>query len=184
MAIPSAADAHEIPESADLVEIQARITGLEQFRNRNQTLATELEMELFGALREQARETRTVMRAEAPVFSGELRRGIRTRASRRRLDRLTSSVRATAPHSWLVAHGRRPGKMPSVDPTRARNPKSAQRLIDWAKAHGIEPFVLARAIGKKGTRARPFGSVGNARQAFEGRVRLAVERVVARYRAA
>lgn len=39
-------------------------------------------------------------------------------------------------------------------------------LADWSRRHGIEPYLVARAISRKGTKARPF-----LREAVEGNVR-------------
>lgn len=146
---------------------------------RHAGVLQDLESETYGALREQAVATRDEMRAGAPAFSGELRQGIKFRTSRKRF---TASVKATAHHSWLVQHGRTPGKMPSVDPAHAKNPKSAQRLQDFAKAHNIEPFLLARAIARKGTRAHPFRIIGVAAKSFQSRMQAAVDRVIRKYR--
>lgn len=44
-----------------------------------------------------------------------------------------------------VEFGRRPGRMPPP-----------QAVAPWARAHGMDPFVLARSIGRKGTRPHPF----------------------------
>ena len=153
------------------------LSGIDETVRRHAGFMQDLEAELYEALREQARETRDQWKAASPVFTGALREGVRFRSSRRRL---TAKV-IGAPHAWLVQYGRRPGRMPSVDPAHASNPKSAQRLKEWAEAHNIEPFVLARAIAKKGTQPHPFRSIGRAKETFEARIQAAVDRVVARY---
>ncbi len=40
---------------------------------------------------------------------------------------------------------------PSGPETRA-----GRRFRAWAKRHGIDPFLAARAVGRKGVPARPF----------------------------
>ena len=165
------------------MQIDVQIRGLDHVKTRNDAIYQDLQTELFQELQAIAKETKTVARAAAHVFTGALRAGIRTTRSSRKFGILSATVKATARHSWLVQHGRRPGKMPSVDPTKAKSPKSAQRLIDWAKAHNIEPFILARAIARKGTRAHPFmtAAIVQGQQSLEPRMRAAVERVLARH---
>lgn len=164
------------------MQIDVQIRGIEQIKIRNDAIYQDLQTALLEELQAIARETRTAALAAAPTFTGALRQGIRMRSSRK-FGILSATVKATAPHSWLVQHGRRPGKMPSIDPRRAKSPKSAQRLANWAKAHGIEPFVLARSIARKGTRARPFmtAAILHGQQSLEPRIRGAVERVLARH---
>lgn len=49
-------------------------------------------------------------------------------------------------YGLYVHEGRKPGKMPPVS-----------ALVDWARRHGnIPPFLLARAIGRRGIKAKPF----------------------------
>jgi len=160
------------------MKLSITLTGVDQFAARHPQVAADLEVELVQALRDQAEETRDAWRDAAPTFTGALRRGIRARTDPRRL---TARV-LVAPHGHLVQHGRRPGRMPAVDPARAASPKSAQRLRDFAAARGIDPFVLARAIARKGTRPHPFRSIGTAKEAFEARIQAAVARVMAKYR--
>lgn len=50
----------------------------------------------------------------------------------------------------IVEKGRLPGKMPPY--TKESNPE----LVAWAESKGINPFVLARHIAKKGTRPTWF----------------------------
>ena len=52
--------------------------------------------------------------------------------------------------AMAVEFGRRPGKgVPTSGPRGAA-------LRRWAEHHGIEPFLVARAIKEKGIKARPF----------------------------
>jgi len=160
------------------MEITAEVRGLDHQRLFHTQLAQAWEQEFLMVLNEVASETKAASRAGAHVFTGVLRAGIRSRVDTRKL---IARVKASAPHSWLVTFGRRSGKMPSVDPAHAQSPKSAQRLKDWAIAHGMEPFVLARSIARKGTKPHPFMvSIGEER--FRDRVRQAVERVAQRFK--
>jgi hypothetical protein len=165
------------------VEIDVQITGLEQLKTSNDALYQDLQDQVFHEMQGIAREERGVAFGRAPSFAGTLRAGIRTRSSRR-FGILMAGIRAGARHSWLVQHGRRPGRMPSVDPAHAQNPRSAQRLRDWADAHDIDPFILARAIAKRGTRAHPFmPTVAEAEQLLQLRIPAVVERVLAKHQA-
>jgi len=175
------------------MEITVQVTGLDRLRAANEALLADLDVELLQLLRDQSLETRDEARAAAPTFTGSLASRISsgvTLQSRVALAGETAAkssfVRPRAPHSWLVIHGRRSGKMPSVDPARAKSPESARRLRDWAIAKGIDPFILARAIGKRGTVGKPFmdAPIARAEASFETKVRAVVERVLARYRAA
>lgn len=58
---------------------------------------------------------------------------------------LTGRVGPAARYAYWVEHGRRPGRYPPID-----------AVAGWARRHGIHPFVLARAIARRGTRAQPF----------------------------
>jgi len=174
------------------MDLTVLVTGLDRLRAANEALMVDLDVELLGVLREVSLEARDATRAAAPRFTGTLAARISSGVTERSRVALASEtaakasfVRARAPHSWLVIHGRKAGAMPSVDPAKARNPESARRLLEWAKARGINPFLLARAIGRRGTVGKPFMDAPIARAAttFEARVRAVVDRVVERYRA-
>lgn len=79
----------------------------------------------------------------APVFTGQLRGGIGYEL-RGGGTLVTLKIKSMADHSIFVEKGTRP-HFPPVG-----------AVAGWAKAHGIEPFLVARAISKKGTKAKPF----------------------------
>jgi len=58
---------------------------------------------------------------------------------------LTGRVGPSVRYAYWVEHGRKPGRPPPTD-----------AIAGWARRHGANPFVVARAIGRHGTRARPF----------------------------
>ena len=69
------------------------------------------------------------------------------------------TLRTRAPHA-LYVHGRPPNP-----PARSRPhfpPISA--IAPWARRHGLNPYVVARAIARKGTRLIPFLTIA-AKQA-------------------
>ena len=76
----------------------------------------------------------------APVDQGSLRQSITTR-----MDGMTAIVEETTGYGKYVEFGRRPGTPPPID-----------RIERWAERRGIEPFVIARHIGRFGTKAQPF----------------------------
>lgn len=58
---------------------------------------------------------------------------------------LTGEVGPTKRYGLFVERGRRPGRYPPI-----------AAIAGWARRHGIPPFLVARAIARKGTRAQPF----------------------------
>jgi hypothetical protein len=58
---------------------------------------------------------------------------------------LTGKVGPSVSYGLYVERGRRPGRPP---------PQSA--VAGWARRHGVSPFLVARAIGRRGVRPAPF----------------------------
>ncbi len=48
-------------------------------------------------------------------------------------------------YAYFQEYGRKPGKPPPIS-----------AIQGWANRHGIPPFLVARAIGRKGVKPRPF----------------------------
>jgi HK97 gp10 family phage protein len=156
------------------MQIAVTVEGVEQTVKTLGAMATMFEDEVFALFSETAREIRKAARSLAPRgATGNLRQGIRMRRNRRRM---TVRVYAGAPafHAHLVEYGRKPGKMPSPL-------EIAQEIGPWAGFKGIyvDPFVLARAIGKKGTRPHPFMRPAAAQHlpALNAKVAQVVDRV-------
>lgn len=84
-----------------------------------------------------------IARQEAPKDTSALARSITSD-----VQPMSARVFSTLAYAVPVEFGRRPG---------ARPPPS-QALAGWAKRHGFTGslFVLARSIGRKGIKARPF----------------------------
>lgn len=130
--------------------------------------------QLRTGLRQLTSQTAHAVKADAqviaPEFSGALRRGITVTTSPRGT---VATVRAQVPHAAAVLKGRRAGaRMP---------PKAA--LVEWARQHGVDPklvFVLARAIARKGIKARPFFDEAwrRHRPGFDMALKSVVDRVV------
>lgn len=78
------------------------------------------------------------------VDTGQAQSSIHTR-----LGPLRAEVKPTAKHSLWIHQGRRPGgKLPPFGEGSALN--------SWARRKGINPFVVARSIARKGVKANPF----------------------------
>lgn len=65
-----------------------------------------------------------------------------------RIGDLKGEVTPTAKHAIYVDRGRRPGRMPPFQEGTALN--------SWAKRKGMNPFLVARSIAKKGIKKHPF----------------------------
>lgn len=105
------------------------------------------------------------------VNTGELARGVDYKMT----SKLSARVGADARYSEWVEKGRKPGKMPPVAP-----------IERWAKTKlgqsGLG-FVIARKIGRKGTKAQPFffpavdDSLSEIKSIFESAVSKVVEAI-------
>lgn len=62
-----------------------------------------------------------------------------------KLSNLEAEVKPRKKHAIWVHEGRGPGKMPPIS-----------AIEPWAKRMGLNPFMVARAIGKNGTKGHPF----------------------------
>lgn len=58
---------------------------------------------------------------------------------------LVGKVGPSVAYGLYVERGRRPGRPPPVS-----------ALAGWARRHGISPYLVARAIGRRGVKAAPF----------------------------
>jgi hypothetical protein len=118
------------------VDVSALLNLARKCDEASQSVPREME----AAFRRSGPITVSNAQALAPVFTGQLRGGIgfELRGS------TTLVIKSTAPYSIFVEEGTRP-HFPPVD-----------AVAGWAKAHGIVPFVLARAISRRGTRKQPF----------------------------
>jgi hypothetical protein len=113
------------------------------------------------------------MQKSLSLVQGEATRALGGHGLRRMAGALSSDVRVggtsiqgtlTVAHpGFWVERGRRPGKQPPIAAIRG-----------WALERGLTPFLVARAIGRRGIRARPF-----LRPAFE-RNKRGIEALFAR----
>jgi len=88
------------------------------------------------------------MRIKAPVFDGELRRNIRSKAQG--MDTMT--VFSDSKHAAAIEFGRKPGgKLPPF--------KEGTPLAKWVHTKmgaDVSPYIVARSISRKGTKAQHF----------------------------
>lgn len=109
---------------------------------------------LAGAPDNLADETRSAMTASLLLLEGDQRRlaprdtgrlqGSITHTITGRGANLTGRAGPSVRYGVFVEHG-----------TRAHYPPIAP-ISGWARRHGMSPYALARAIGRRGTRAQAF----------------------------
>lgn len=81
------------------------------------------------------------------VDTGELQSSVHTF-----LNGLSAEVKPTSKHAIFVHEGRRPGRMPPFGPNTS--------LGSWARRKGMNAFLVARSIGKRGI--KPYRYVDRA----------------------
>ena len=105
---------------------------------------------------------------EAPSDTGKLKQGIKTKSLGTR-GRIPAGVKieSTAPYSSFV-HGFMHENFRQSKPFDRTKPHfpPVQALVGWSARKGIIPYLVARAIAKKGTPIVPFLKMGynNSRQ--------------------
>lgn len=106
----------------------------------------------------------------APVDTGLLRRSI-THEVQRTGEGVVGKVGTNVPYGRYVEEGTRPHFPPVA------------AVAGWAGRHGIEPYLVARAIARHGTRARPYLKPALAKNlaAINDEFRRAATRILARF---
>lgn len=118
--------------------IIVRIDGLDELRRKLNSGRVEGPIERFldrGAIFIQSRA-----RAAAPVDTGRLRNSIAVDSPDNRHREIGTNV----DYAPYVEFGTRPHWPP------------VGAVAPWARRHGMEPFMVARAISRSGTKAQPF----------------------------
>lgn len=146
-----------------------QVVGLDELRRKFQAAPLKVSAELHRALLQAGIMFQRFGREEAPVDQGIMRNkiGFRMRGGGVEIGPFGSKY-AAAVHE---------GTRPHFPPIKALTGKE-ESLDLWARRHGMDPFLLARSIARKGTKANPFMS----RAADRGRndVRRLFQRAVAR----
>ena len=122
------------------MQIDVRIEGLERLQAGAAAAPATLHAEVTTALTAGSLLVEGVARGLAPKDTGRLAGSITHSISG-----LTSRIGPSVQYGLFVERGRRPGKMPPVS-----------AVAGWAARKGVNPYVLARSIGRKGTRPQPF----------------------------
>jgi len=150
------------------------LRGVDRALELLQRAPREVRTQLNASVRRAVSLVKRSVQAQAPRFTGTLRRRIKMRTGTVGGVVVRGVVRAAAPHAHLVERGRRPGRMPSAaDP----------RFASYAQRLGVHPFVLARAIGRQGTRPHPFfdpavrGAVPEVQRELESALRRILEQL-------
>lgn len=122
------------------MQIDVRIEGLEKLQAGAAAAPATLLAETRTALVAGSLLVEGAARGLAPKDTGRLAGSITHNISG-----LTSRIGPSVGYGLFVERGRRPGTPPPVG-----------AVAGWAARKGIDPYVLARAIGRKGVRPRPF----------------------------
>jgi len=131
------------------MEISIKIEGIEKLAAGAAAAPATLESEVKVALVAGSLLIEGAARGLAPKDTGRLAGSITHNISG-----LTSRIGPSAGYGLFVEMGRSAGKPPPVS-----------AVAGWAARHGVNPYVLARSIGRRGTRKRPF-----MKPAFESNV--------------
>ena len=101
-------------------------------------------------LRNQAIDTERTAKKEVQVDTAQLQSSIRPEVN---LGGMSYTVKPHADHAIFAHEGRRPGKMPPVSAVES-----------WSKRKGLDPFMVARSIGRKGTKGKKFMDIAYRKQ--------------------
>jgi hypothetical protein len=126
------------------MQIDVRIEGLEKLQAGVAAAPATLASEVRTAMMAGSLLVEGTARSLAPKDTGRLAGSI-THAISGGGASLTSRIGPSVSWGIYVERGRRPGKPPPVS-----------AIAPWARRHGANPFLVARAIGRRGTKARPF----------------------------
>jgi hypothetical protein len=127
-----------------VAEITIRIEGLEKLQAGVIAGPSTLAAEVRTAMTAGSLLIEGTARSLAPKDTGRLAGSI-THAITGGGANLTSKIGPSVAYGLYAEKGRRPGKMPPI-----------AAIAPWARRHGIDPFVLARSIARKGTKGKPY----------------------------
>lgn len=143
------------------MRITYEVTGLESLLQKAGASSA-----LIGpALRRGLTRSALLVEGEAkrlvPVDTGNLRRTITHRVDSAPIPTF-AQIGTNAPYALYVHEGRKAGKQPPV-----------AALLGWARRHKANPYLVARAIGRRGVKGRPF--LKNALTAVRGQIDSALQ---------
>jgi len=96
-----------------------------------------------SALKTERESKQQLRRMVSSATSGQTLSSINTKTGF-----LQAEIRAHTDYAKYTITGRGPGKMPPFG--------DGSDLANWARRAGINPFLVARAIGRKGTKGIPY----------------------------
>lgn len=158
------------------MRLSIRIDGAARLRNRLARGEDIYGLPVQHAIRAILEGVRKEAQARAPRDTGRLQRSLKVGMDSRPVPRF-GTVYSSLPYAKAVHDGRRAGA--TMPPPNA--------LAGWAGRHGFTGslFVLARAISRRGIRARPFlrTAARNARGSIDRELRKAAKAIEARWKA-
>lgn len=142
-----------------MAAIEIRIEGLEKLQAGLSAGPTTLASEVRTAMQAGSLLIEGTARGLAPKDTGRLAGSITHKISGGGAN-LQSRIGPSVAYGPFAEKGRRAGTPPPVGAVRG-----------WATRHGMNPYVLARAIGRKGTKGKPYMEPA-FRQNVNGVIRL------------
>jgi hypothetical protein len=127
-----------------MAAIEIRIEGLERLQAGIAAGPTTLATEVRTAMTAGSLLIEGTARGLAPKDTGRLAGSITHKISGGGAN-LQSKIGPSVAYGLFAEKGRKAGTPPPVSAVRG-----------WAVRHGINPYVLARAIGRKGTKGKPY----------------------------
>lgn len=149
--------------------VTVEVLGLEGLRRGLSGAPKVMEREVRGAMEASLLSLEADMRANGARDTGRMTGSVSHRIEGSGVA-LTGRAGPQVAYAFYVERGRRPGRYPPI-----------AAIAGWARRHGIAPFLVARAIARRGIRARPFVEPAYRRQrgAIEARFRAIGIKVVA-----
>jgi HK97 gp10 family phage protein len=149
------------------MNIYMTVGGKQEFIARFGVFNKEARKKLSTAITKWSERIYLEAHSSAPFTSGKLTAGISPQNAETlgKNEAIVGYVRSRARHSLFVEYGTGPmgastNRMPRPawhDYHAAHKFPSVRKLTPWAKAHGFDPWALARFIFKnQGVKARPF----------------------------
>jgi HK97 gp10 family phage protein len=120
-----------------------RVLGLDRLQGGLQSAAKATPVEMRAAMTEATLTVESTARSLAPRDTGRLQGSISSRITGSGTA-LTGEIGPSVRYGLYVERGTRPHWPPVA------------AVSGWARRHGINPFLVARSIARKGTRAQPF----------------------------
>ena len=129
--------------------IEIKIKGDKEIIMKMENLSSGLKNMLVGNMWTFTKQIQQKARRLVPVDTGDLRESIENIVRTTDKD-ITGIVGASQPYAAHVEFGTRPHWIPLKD-----EEKSAA-FRKWCKKRGLNPYLVARAIAKKGTKPHPY----------------------------